>query len=169
MTETVKGNPAHSSRIRSYMCVINLKSGEKGSSTEGLRHAEAMRLEDITQVMRWSEQQCPPLKLSGKPKDLDEMMHNVKHGLMWAFMMTGFVLWTRWVCLFQKCNGIFQSFHQYSGTLNLQDSNGNISHLTVTDQCPISAITLHTSRCFSKIVRAGKKRCHKKACFKVCY
>jgi hypothetical protein len=99
VTETVKGNPARSSRIRSYMRVINSKSGEKGSSTEGRRHAEAMRLEDITKVMRWSELQCPSSKLGDSPKNLDEMMHNVKHGLMRAFMTTGFVLWTRYVPL----------------------------------------------------------------------
>jgi hypothetical protein len=102
VTETVKGNPARSSRIRSYMRVISSKSGEKGSSTEGRRHAEAMKLEDITQVMRWSELQCPPSKLGDRPKDLDEMMHSVKHGLMRAFMTAGFVLWTRYVCLCQK-------------------------------------------------------------------
>lgn len=85
------------------MRVISSKSGEKGSSTEGRRHAEAMRLEDITQVMRWSELQCPPSKLLGdRPKDLDEMMLCVKHGLMRAFMTAGFVLWTRYVCLCQK-------------------------------------------------------------------
>ena len=98
-TETVKGNPARSSRIRSYMRMISSKSGEKGSSTEGYRHAEAMKLEDITQVMCWSEQQCPSSKLDDRPKDLDEMMHCVKHGLMRAFMTTGFVLWTRYVCI----------------------------------------------------------------------
>ena len=74
-------------------------NGEKGSSTEGRHHAEAMRLEDITQVMNWSEMQCPPSKLCDSPKDLDEMMHSVKHGLMRAFMTTGFVLWTRYACL----------------------------------------------------------------------
>jgi hypothetical protein len=82
--------------------VINSKSGEKGSSTEGRHHAEAMKLEDITQVMRWSELQCPQSKLDDKPKDLGEMMQTVKHGLMRAFMTTGFVLWTRYVCLCQK-------------------------------------------------------------------
>lgn len=100
VTEVVKGNPARSSRIRSYIRVINSMSGEKGSSTEGRRHAEAMKLEDITQVMRWSELQCPPSKFEDAPKNLDEMMHNVKHGLMRAFMTTGFVLWTRYVSVF---------------------------------------------------------------------
>lgn len=74
VTEVVKGNPARSSRIRSYIRVINSMSGEKGSSTEGCRHAEAMKLEDITQVMRWSELQCPPSKFEDAPKNLDEMM-----------------------------------------------------------------------------------------------
>jgi hypothetical protein len=77
-------------------------NGENGSSTEGRHHAEAMRLEDITMVMQWSEQQCPQSKLCDRPKNLDEMMHSVKHGLMRAFMTTGFVLWTRYVCLCQK-------------------------------------------------------------------
>lgn len=102
VTETVKGNPARSSRIKSYMRVITSKSGEKGSQTEGRHHAEAMRLEDITQMMCWSEQQCPSSQLADKPKNLDELMHCVKHGLMRAFMSTGFVLWTRYVCLCQS-------------------------------------------------------------------
>ena len=54
----------------------------------------------------------------------------------------------------KRRNGIFQSFHLYSGTLNLQDSNENISHSTVMEQAPIIC---HTSRCSSKIIRAGKK------------
>jgi hypothetical protein len=90
-------------------------SGENSSSIEGHHHVEAMRLEDITQVMHWSELQCPPLKLGDKPKDLDEMMHSMKHGLMRAFMTTGFVLWTRYVSVYVKIyNSSFQ-FHLNSG------------------------------------------------------
>ena len=92
------------------MHVINSKSGEKSSSTEGRRHAEAMKLEDITQVMHWSELQCLPSKLGERPKDLDELMHSVKHELMRAFMTTGFVLWTQCVCLCQKTQWHFSIF-----------------------------------------------------------
>ena len=68
------------------------------------------------------------------------------------------------VCLCLMDATAAESFN--SGTLNLQGLSVNISHSTVMDQGPIMC---HTSRCFSKIIRAGKKRCHKKAHFEVCY
>ena len=96
VTETVKGCPGRSPRIRSYLKVIGTKSGEKGSSSATRQHAEAMKLEDLKTLMRWSESEYPSERLEDVPKDVDELMVAVEHGMMRAFMSTGFVLWTRW-------------------------------------------------------------------------
>jgi len=73
--------------------VIKTKSGVKGAAATH-HHAEAMRIEELKKLMRWSEVQCPSQMLEQVAQDLDKLTLVVKHGLMRGFMTTGFTLWT---------------------------------------------------------------------------
>ncbi|KAF8798601.1 hypothetical protein BYT27DRAFT_7122783 [Phlegmacium glaucopus] len=98
-TETVKGCPAHSSTIKSYIKVIGSKSGAKGAAAAGRHHAEAMRIEELKKIMEWSETEYPSKSLTSAADslvDLDELMLAVEHTMMRAFMTSGFTLWTRY-------------------------------------------------------------------------
>ena len=95
-TETVKGCPARSSTIKSYLKVIASKSGAKGAAAATRHHAEAMGLEELKKVVRWSEMQYPSKILAAEPKDFEELMLAVEHTMMRAFMTSGFTLWTRY-------------------------------------------------------------------------
>jgi hypothetical protein len=54
-TETVKGCPARSSIIRSYIKVIDSKSGAKGVAAAIWHHAEAMKIEELKKIIQWLE------------------------------------------------------------------------------------------------------------------
>ena len=78
-----------------------LKSIKNKNVVEGVkkRQAEAMTLQDLTKIIQWSEAQCPPQQLvvrqaTSYPKDGDHQL-NLSHGLMHAFVSSGFTLWTR--------------------------------------------------------------------------
>jgi hypothetical protein len=62
------------------------------------QHAEAMTLEELQKMMRWSEKECPhevvaPEKVQ-TVQDIEEIQFITKHGLMRAFCSTAFTLWT---------------------------------------------------------------------------
>ena len=95
-TETVKGCPARSSTIKSYIKVIASKSGAKGASAATRHHAEAMHLEELKKIIQWSEMQYPSTILAAEPKDIKELMLAVEHTMMRAFITSGFTLWTRY-------------------------------------------------------------------------
>jgi hypothetical protein len=95
-TETVKGCPARSSIIRSYIKVIGSKSGAKGAAAATRHHAEAMKIEELKKIMQWSETQYPSEMSAAEPKDINELMLAVEHTMMRAFITTGFNLWTRY-------------------------------------------------------------------------
>jgi hypothetical protein len=95
-TETVKGCPARSSTIKSYIKVIASKSGAKGAAAAVRHHAEAMSLEELKKVIQWSEIKYPSEKLAVEPKDINELMLAVEHIMVRAFMTSGFTLWTRY-------------------------------------------------------------------------
>ncbi|KAF8639178.1 hypothetical protein AX17_001665 [Amanita inopinata Kibby_2008] len=69
----------------------------RSKKDESLDDADAITFEDLVQVMRWSEGQCPPKLLSGGAVvgSGEETYLIAEHGLMRAFMSTGFALWTR--------------------------------------------------------------------------
>ena len=94
-TEVVRGCPARSSTIKSYIKVIASKSGAKGAAAAIRHHAEAMGLEELRKVMEWLEMQYPSEMSTVEPKDIDELMLAVEHIMMRAFMTSGFTLWTR--------------------------------------------------------------------------
>ena len=59
-------------------------------------HARAIRIEDLTQMMDWSEKLVPSLSLE-KLDNNDITLEVVKHVLMRAFLSSAFTLWTRYV------------------------------------------------------------------------
>lgn len=92
----MSGCPARASVIETFVKAVRTKSGAKGAAATR-NHAEAMKLEELKKLMEWSEQQCAPemLEKGFKITDLETLKLIAKHGLMRAFMATGFTLWTR--------------------------------------------------------------------------
>lgn len=58
-------------------------------------HARAIRIEDLCQMMDWSEKTVPSAHLAHLGKG-DIMVEVIKHVLMRAFLSSGFTLWTRY-------------------------------------------------------------------------
>lgn len=88
----VRGCPARAHAIRSLLDAIKVKDRADGAAR---RHAQPMSVEDLKQVMEWSEEECPPRKLGRLAESAGEQLLVAKHGLMRALMSTGFTLWTR--------------------------------------------------------------------------
>jgi len=61
-------------------------------------HARAIRIEDLTQMMDWSEKIVPSTSLEKLDKK-DITFEVIKHTLMRAFLSSAFTLWTRYVTL----------------------------------------------------------------------
>ncbi|KAJ7202670.1 hypothetical protein C8J57DRAFT_1622701 [Mycena rebaudengoi] len=94
-TDTVRGCPARAPEIQSFVKCIKTKARVKGAAATR-HHAEAMTIEEIQKIIQWSESQCPSAKLeSGKPANSKELLLMITHGMMRAFLSTGFVLFTR--------------------------------------------------------------------------
>lgn len=95
-TGKVTGCPARASAIETFVKAVRTKSGAKGAAATR-NHAEAIRIEELKKMMDWSEQQCGPemLEKGFVVTDLEMLKLIAKHGLMRAFMATGFTLWTR--------------------------------------------------------------------------
>lgn len=94
-TGNVSGCPARAATIKTFVKCLKTKSAVKGAAMRA--HAEAMTIEEIRQIMQWSEAQCPSEKLESDAtiSDAEELSLIVKHALMRAFMSTGYTLWTR--------------------------------------------------------------------------
>ncbi|KAK2459362.1 hypothetical protein APHAL10511_008620 [Amanita phalloides] len=92
------GCPAHALAVEKVMKAIKTKSRMKGSSATH-QHAEAMTIEELTYAIAWSEGQCPSYWLGSRLPELQDTGAAryciARHGLMHAFMSTGFTLWTR--------------------------------------------------------------------------
>lgn len=58
-------------------------------------HAEAITIEEIQQIMEWSEKTCPDDLLTLPVADLETLMFRAEHALMRAFISSAFTLWTR--------------------------------------------------------------------------
>jgi hypothetical protein len=101
-TGTVTGCPARALVVTSIMKAIKTRGRVKGVSA-ARQHAEAMMIEELTYVMEWSEAQYPGHWLSTVNKqasaaclrDTRHLACVAKHGLMRAFLSSGFTLWTR--------------------------------------------------------------------------
>ena len=80
------------------MQVVKTRARTKGASATR-NHAEAMTIEEIRKLMNWSEMQCPNELLTTVPiETMEELKFRLEHGLMRAFMPSGFTLWTRLIC-----------------------------------------------------------------------
>ena len=92
-TKKVTGNPADSPEVQDTMkSIVNMfrAGGERD-------HAEAITIEDVQKIVRWSEQQ-----VSSKVdwavfefSDTSHLLFVAKHLQTRAFMSMGFTIWTR--------------------------------------------------------------------------
>ncbi|KAJ7182080.1 hypothetical protein C8R46DRAFT_885244, partial [Mycena filopes] len=73
---------------------IKTKARVKGAAATR-HHAEATTIEDMRQMMQHSESVCPNEKLLANPESDNDLQEMIKHGMMRAFMSSGFCLWTR--------------------------------------------------------------------------
>jgi hypothetical protein len=90
--DDVRGCPARAPAIKSLLTVVKKKS--RAEST-GRKHAAPMSIEELTQIIRWSESVCPPSQLTRPAQNAKEQFLVAKHALMRAFMTSGFTMWTR--------------------------------------------------------------------------
>ncbi|KAJ7205193.1 hypothetical protein GGX14DRAFT_368123 [Mycena pura] len=90
----VRGNPARAPEIQSFLKCVKNKARLKGAAATR-HHAEAATIEDMRQMMQWSENQCPLKKLEQGAQSAADLLLMEKHVMMRAFLSTGFVLWTR--------------------------------------------------------------------------
>ncbi|KAJ7923960.1 hypothetical protein B0H13DRAFT_1864427 [Mycena leptocephala] len=70
------------------------KARKKGAAATR-RHAEATTIEDMRNIFKWSESECPSQKLESEPASLEERILMIKHGMMRGFLSSGYTLWTR--------------------------------------------------------------------------
>lgn len=96
--QKVSGCPARAGTITSFVKVIKAKGRQKGEAATR-NHAEAMTIEDMKTVMDWSEVQVSSAKLEASAADASrttaELSSMLQHGMMRAFMSSGYTLWTR--------------------------------------------------------------------------
>ena len=94
----VHGCPARAPAVRSVVQAVKTRARTKGYSATR-NHAEAMTIEEIQKLMKWSETQCSNELLTTVPIETkEELKRRLEHGLMRAFMASAFTLWTRLVC-----------------------------------------------------------------------
>ncbi|KAJ7644798.1 hypothetical protein FB45DRAFT_976028 [Roridomyces roridus] len=96
-TGKISGCPARAPEIEAFMKCIKTKTRVKGEAATR-RHAEAMTIEDLRKIMEYSEKQCSAeVVKANQPPDLPALVVLLKHGMMRAFLSSGFCLWTRFV------------------------------------------------------------------------
>jgi hypothetical protein len=96
-TGKASGNPAQSATVKDMMSTIYNKCAAKGSHRRD--HAEAMKIEDMRTIMHYSMQVAPACMLQAccPISDIVQLRVLQIHGLMRAFITTGFTVWTRCV------------------------------------------------------------------------
>lgn len=98
-TGEVHGCPARASRVTDVLQCIKVRAKSQGASAVR-NHADAMTIEEIQKLMRWSTSVCPDEMLTADPRtiiDLDDLRFRLEHAFMRAFMSSAFTLWTRLV------------------------------------------------------------------------
>jgi hypothetical protein len=98
----VSGCPARAPGVLAVKKAVLTRSKADSASR---KHAEAITIEDMITLMRWSEQMCSNKQLEAllrhvdgieqKPMTVDELRHIFEHGFMRAFASSAFTLWTR--------------------------------------------------------------------------
>ncbi|TRM70318.1 hypothetical protein BD626DRAFT_563974 [Schizophyllum amplum] len=95
-SKEVLGCPARASHVKAFITMIKNRDNAKGASATR-NHAEAMTLEDLTVIMRRSEEQWPSYLVNDPDtvEDSGSMYELMKHVMMRAFMSSAFTMWTR--------------------------------------------------------------------------
>ena len=95
-TGEVSGCPARSLSVKDVMKAIKNKANKKGASATR-NHAEAMTLDDLTQMMKWSVSQCPDERFGSEytPETTSDLVLMLEHSTFRAFASLAFVIWTR--------------------------------------------------------------------------
>lgn len=114
-TGEIKGCPARASNVKAVIQSIKTREKSKGSGATR-NHAEAMSLEELQHLMKWSTEECPDEWLTGDnwrsevQDSVEALKHCLQHGFMRGFMSSGFTLWTRSVVISHllqlKCTGL---------------------------------------------------------------
>ncbi|KAJ8520009.1 hypothetical protein ONZ45_g3117 [Pleurotus djamor] len=96
ITGEVSGCPARSLSVKDVMKAIKNKANKKGASATR-NHAEAMTLDDLTQMMKWSVSQCPDERFGSEytPETTSDLVLMLEHSTFRAFASLAFVIWTR--------------------------------------------------------------------------
>ncbi|KAK0220041.1 hypothetical protein IW262DRAFT_1461271 [Armillaria fumosa] len=104
-TGVITGNPACAPSIKEYIKCINMKSSAKGAAATR-HHADAMLVEDLIKIVKYSKAECSSEQLEKTQVLAQELTQMIKHGLMRAFLTSGFTLWTRnfELCGLQACD-----------------------------------------------------------------
>jgi hypothetical protein len=137
------------------MDAIKTRSGVKGAAATR-QHAEAITLEDLQKMMRWSEKECPSSLVDPEKVDtvqrIEELQFITKHGMMRAFSSSGFTLWTRYLAHLHH-DSSHGSSDDYAGVMSSVNYRHAISRWAVL--APLLTIS-HTSRSISTVARVGK-------------
>ncbi|KAF8071961.1 hypothetical protein FPV67DRAFT_1411251 [Lyophyllum atratum] len=93
-TDTVRGCPADSIIIKDLIDSLKLKETADGTSADRA-HAVAMTIEDLEQIIDWSEKEFPSEAANDEPTTTEERKLRATHLMMRAFLSTAFTLWAR--------------------------------------------------------------------------
>jgi len=77
------------------MKAVKTRASTKGAAVTR-KHAEAMSLEDLQKIVKWSEKQCPNELFDNAPSSPQSVALMNTNGLMWALCPTLFVLMLRY-------------------------------------------------------------------------
>jgi len=77
------------------MKAVKTRASTKGAAAT-MKHAEAMSLEDLQKIVKWSEKQCPNELFDNTPSSPQSVALMNTQGLMWALCPTLFVLMLRY-------------------------------------------------------------------------
>lgn len=95
-TGIVTGCPARAPAIHDLMKAVKTRAGTKGAAATR-KHAEAMSVEDLQKIMKWSEEKCPNELFDNAPSSPQPNVALMNmHGLMRALCPTLFVLMLRY-------------------------------------------------------------------------
>lgn len=95
VTGRVSGNPARAKNVKEILKTIKNKDHTNGDQRN---HAEAISIEDMGRIMRWSEQICPNELLERTWGNADQFIFVATHGMLRAFCSSAFTLWARCSC-----------------------------------------------------------------------
>lgn len=97
-TGEVQGCPAQAETVKAVVEAVKIHNKSKEASVMQ-NHANAMSLDEIQKLMRWSTSICPDSLLTAfvvqSITDAAELNFWLEHAFMHTFMSSAFTLWTR--------------------------------------------------------------------------